>query len=366
MVDKMKIAILSMQKVVNFGSVLQAYSLREIIRGITGEEPAFLDIDYSDSVPRIGKKPQDNRLKAYRKNGILAGLKRKWFRKKLLSNNEKIRQFMRDELRFNDEDNNRHYDLVVVGSDEVFNNTHSEHGLSLQLYGNIKQASNAITYAAAAGATQYEDIPKDSIKRVQDAMKHFSAVSVRDDATYNLITNFYNGQIEHHLDPVLVGPLGDRPHKNVRIKNYLLVYAYGERIRDMNEIEAIRSFAKKNHLKTVAVGGVQFWCDLFIDAAPFELLDYFYHAKYIVTDTFHGTVFSIINKAQFAVFIRPSNKEKMKGLLSDIELGNRVVESPEMLEDVLLKNIDYSRTDEILIREKERTREYLRRYLCNG
>lgn len=361
--ETMKIAILSMQKVINFGSVLQAYSLKEMIREITGNEPAFIDLDYSDCVPRVTPKPNDNKVEAYRANGIIAGIKRKIFRKLRKNNDQKIVAFMNEELHIDEKMNNDAYDYVVVGSDEVFNNTHNDKGLSLQLYGNVKQAKEVFTYAAAAGAARYEDIPASEIDKVKKAMSNFTSVSVRDDQTYEYVAKLYDGPIEHHLDPVLVGPLSGRAHKAVNLKNYMIVYSYNERMRNADEINSIKKFAKEHGLKTVSIGGVQFWCDLYLSLTPFEALDYFYHADYVVTDTFHGTVFSIINKATFAVFIRPSNEAKMRGLLSDLKLEDRILSSSQELAEVLSKPIDYSTTYEILEDEKKRSREYLGRKL---
>lgn len=359
----MKIAILSMQKVLNFGSVLQAYSLKEIIKDITGTEPAFIDIDYTKCVRRLTEKPNDNTYKRYTESGIIKGIKRKVFRKKRYANEKKIAGFIENELNASADNNDYKYDYVVVGSDEVFNNTNNADGLSLQLYGDIPQAKKAFTYAAAAGSASYEDIPANDIESVRAALSNYMAISVRDDSTKEYISKLYNGTIEHHLDPVLVGPLKDRVHKEVKLKDYMIVYSYNERMRNPEEIKSIKEFAKRKQLKTVAIGGVQFWCDMYLSLDPFEVLDYFYHADYVVTDTFHGTIFSIINQANFASFIRKSNVSKMTGLLSDLGLEERAISSGNELERILSKKPDYSKTNQILESEKVRTRDYLRNKL---
>ncbi len=357
----MKRAILSMQKIVNFGSVLQAYSLKSIIENLTGEAPAFIDIDYSDSVSRAIDKPKDNAgVENYKGKGLKEGLKRKLFRRLRKTNEKKIQSFMTNELGVDDRYNNEHFDCVIVGSDEVFNNTHDKRGLSLQLYGNVRQADKVITYAAAAGTAKYEDIPTTDIDRVRNALSNFSAMSVRDDSTKEYISRLYDGHIERHLDPVLVGPLDKRIHKKVPLKNYMVVYSYNERIRTKSEIDAIRSFAKKNKLKTVAIGGIQFWCDYYIPLSPFRVLDYFYSAECIVTDTFHGTIFSIVNRKRFATIVRPSNKEKLTGLLDDLCLSDRIVSNLDDIGDILITDIDYTDTEKAIEEAKRKTTDYLR------
>lgn len=351
-----------MQHIVNFGSVLQAYSLRELVRELTDAPVTFLNIDNTAVLPsaRSIHESVDYDSPAAYPAGVLQRGKR-WSIARLSAwNKHLILMFMKRELDIARESNADSYDCVIVGSDEVFN--HSK-GIRLQLHGDVKQAERVIAYAASCGCARLEDIAPKDVDRVKTAMNRFSAVSVRDAATERYVSALYNGHVEHHLDPVLVGNLYQRKHRPVKIKNYLLVYAYGQRIRTAEEIEAIRSFAKARKLKTVAMGGSQFWCDLYIPATPFRLLDYFRCADYVVTDTFHGAIFSVINQRKFAVIARKTNWNKITGLLQDLNLQDRQVSDITCLEQVLSDEIDYGAVEAILARERARTREYLKTQL---
>ena len=362
MKQKKKIAILSMQRVVNFGSVLQAYSLREMVQEITDASVTFLDIEEADVLPSrksVSESTDYDAPAAYPK-GILQKAKR-WLIAQLSKQNKRlIRKFMQEELNLDESVGPEHFDCVIVGSDEVFNH---RRGVCLQLHGNVQQAEKVISYAAACGSASAADIYPGDMKKVREAMSHFSAMSVRDPATQAYVSNLWDGPILHHLDPVLVGRLSEREPRPVPLKNYLLVYAYGQRIRTAEEIDAIRSFAQKHHLRTVAVGGSQFWCDLYIPVIPFRLMDYFYHADYVVTDTFHGTIFSVINRKKFAVLPRKTNVNKLTGLLQDLHLESRKAASIADLEQVLTENIDYTAVDSILASKRGETMEYLRNQL---
>ena len=184
---------------------------------------------------------------------------------------------------------------------------------------------------------------------------------MRDTATQRYAKALYDGTVHHHLDPVLVGDLDQRKHRKVCLKNYLLVYAYGSRIRSKEEIDAIQKYAKDRGLKTVAFGGSQPWCDLYIPVSPFRLLDYFYYADAVVTDTFHGTIFSVINQKPFAVIVRNTNENKLRGLLKDLALESREIRNMDHLEQVLNMPIDYRTVEEIRVRERQRTYDYLTR-----
>lgn len=354
----MRIAILSMQRVVNFGSVLQAWSLRRMIERITGEPVEFVDISETDVLPSCKKirEEMDYEQPAAYPPGICQKGKRWMITRLSAYNKRKIRAFMRNELQLDKPKADENYDWVVVGSDEVFNHAR---GLNLQLHGKIDQAERIISYAASCGSACFEDIlPKDA-GTVRAAMSRFQTISVRDKATEKYVASLYDGPLEKHLDPVLVGELGLQKRRPVPLKKYLLVYAYGQRIRTKEEITAIQRYAKARRLKTVAMGGSQFWCDLYVPASPMRLMDYFFHADAVVTDTFHGAVFSIINHRPFAVIMRKTNQNKLNGLLADLHLSDRKVEDPTRLEPVLDKVPDYEAVEMLLERERKKAYAYL-------
>lgn len=362
MTEKKKIAILSMQRVVNFGSVLQAWSLRKMVQDMTDASVTFLDIEETDVLPskKSVQEASDYDTPAACPPGIGQRAKR-WMIARLSAwNKHLIRGFMKKELALDADAWDGQYDCVIVGSDEVFNH---RKGVCLQLHGDVKKAKRVISYAASCGSASAADIYPEDVEKVRAAMARFSAVSVRDPATRAYVSALRQGSIAHHLDPVLVGPLVQREHRPVKIKDYLLVYAYGQRIRTAEEIHGIRSFAKKHGLKTVAMGGSQFWCDLYIPTTPLRLMDYFYCADYVVTDTFHGAVFSVINQKKFAVLPRKSNGNKIAGLLQDLGLENRRVTALADLEKILTDEIDYASVDSVLARGKEDAEAYLKEQL---
>lgn len=356
------IAILSMQRVVNFGSVLQAYSLRKLVQELTGQTVSFLDIDLSDCCPsrKTVLESVDYEIPVQYPPGIMQKVKRRVISNLSAYNKKLIRVFMQKELKLDDAPTER-LSHVIIGSDEVLNHRNAK--VCLQLHGNIKNAECIFTYAASCGNARAEDILYQDQERVKDALNHLAEISVRDNATAVYVQTLCGRSAVHHLDPVLVGDLCDYKHKPVWLKKYLIVYAYGHRIRTEDEIVAIQQFASKHHLKTVAIGGSQFWCDLYLPLSPFRVLDYFYHADYVITDTFHGAIFSIINKRKFAVIPRKTNQAKVLGLLRDLNLSDQVIREFDQLESVLTKEIAYDTVEEILVRERVRTREYLQKQL---
>lgn len=117
------------------------------------------------------------------------------------------------------------------------------------------------------------------------------------------------------------------------------------------------------------MGGYHDFCDEYINASPFELLEYVKHADYIITDTFHGTIFSIINHKPFVSLIREShngvygNKEKLTDLLSRLELTERGISNSADLFEIIDQPIDYNRVESIRQKEIKKTHDYLKRHL---
>ena len=336
----MKIAILSMQKIINYGSVLQAYSLQQIVEDITGTKVDFIDIEENDlvNVNMPIKDGDDNTIPLLLDRSLLGRIKWKWMSSKRKLFKKKVEYF----------------------SDEVFK---SQDSINLQLYGNIRQAKKKITYAASCGSAVIVGIPTETLPIIKRAMSNFSSMSVRDLGTEKYISALYDGKIYRNLDPVLVGTLYKRKHKPVPLKKYMIVYAYGTRIRKIEEIQAIKKFARKHKLKIIALEGVQNWCDDYIVADPFRMLDYFYYAEYVVTDTFHGTIFSIINRKKFATIIRITNKNKLEDLMDALNISERIVSDMAKLEDILEKDIAYTEVENILEKERKKTYTYLKKAL---
>lgn len=351
-----------MQRIVNMGSVLQAYSLREMIEEVSGVRADFLDIEDAPALEsrRSVKDSEDYEAPAALSMHPLQRAKRKVISKLSARTKALIRQFMADELKLTDANSLNAYDHVIIGSDEVFNHTK---GIRLQLHGNVRQAKNVFTYAASCGSAVPEDIREEDLPKVRQALSRLCAVSVRDEKTASYVRSLCCAETEHHLDPVLMGSLHKRAPKKVPFQKYLLVYAYGQRIRTAEEIDAIRAFAKARGLKTIAIGGSQFWCDFYIPVSPMRALDYFHFADYVVTDTFHGAIFSIINRRRFAVIMRKTNQGKLTSLLADLGLEDRRVGQMSKLEGVLESEIRYDEVDAILDRERIRARAYLKKQL---
>jgi hypothetical protein len=253
------------------------------------------------------------------------------------------------------------YDLVIIGSDEVFNaTTPSRWGFSTQLFGDVKKAKRVVTYAASCGSTTFESAKRYGIiDDIRDAMVNLDYISVRDVNTADFVEGIIQKTPELNVDPVFITDF-DKYIPNVkRKKPYILVYAYANRINDLEEIKSIKSYAKKNGLEILCVGMQQRWCNHNIPASAFELLAYVKGATCIVTDTFHGTVFSIKYNKKFVSFVRDSNRNKLGGLLRQFGLESRSITDVCKLESTMDSKIDYNSVNGIMEMEQRKSNQYL-------
>lgn len=351
------VGIMSMQRIRNYGSFLQAYSLKKIIESL-GYKVEFIDYKYEQSLVDDKK----NIVEKIIKNHNIIEFYKKSKQKRLFA--QKYDQEYLPKLGIS---NNRNYgsniDALVIGSDEVFNCLQPYPvGFSRNLFGKGFEDKKVISYAGCFGHTTYEDIKKynieDELKKMFDT---FSSISVRDTNSKKIIKKLTGKNADVHLDPVLIYD-GNKTYKKPNISNYILVYAYPGRI-SKKEGKQIKEFAKKHNKRILCIGSYQRIADEILTVSPFELLSYFKYADFVITDTFHGSIFSVKTHTNFCTIIRQTNKNKLEDLLIRLRQDGRIIETIEQIENKYHEKIDFSETDKIIKKEKDRTINYLKNSL---
>lgn len=358
------VGILSMQRVLNYGSFLQAYALKQLLLQNGADEVHFIDIEKGRSLP--GYEP----IIWWRR--VLKGLKflcmgklKTWVKDQMYWKRVTRKIALSYPLLDSEEITQSHYDLVVIGSDEVFNCCQpSSWGYTLQLYGHVPNADRVISYAGSFGHTTLKQLQEQNICfEIGETMKSMYSISVRDSNSFHIVKMLTDITPELNLDPVLIyGYIREIADASYPKKEpYILLYTYPGRIRQKNEIEQIVKFANSNDLRLISVFCRYDWCDssIVLDR-PFDVFGWFKGAKYVITDTFHGTIFSIITRCNFCTFVRNNNSQKITSLLSMLKLIDRA--SCDIL-SVFKKEINYDSVDEILENERANSMKYLKKAL---
>ena len=190
---------------------------------------------------------------------------------------------------------------------------------------------------------------------------------MRDANSGSIVEQLTGKKPVYDLDPVLTYDYMnccDRISQIEATKKYLILYAYAGRISN-EEADWIAEYAKKKNLKVYAIGGIQKSADRFIDCSPFEVLAYFKNAEEVITDTFHGSIFSVITHRPFTTLIRKSvgnsygNEEKISDLLNRLGLTERMTTKVEETERINQQLIDYEKVDDVLQKQRKIAKKYL-------
>ena len=253
------------------------------------------------------------------------------------------------------------YDFFVVGSDQVWNPYLS----NLQhCFLTFASKEKRIAYAASISCV---DIPQKDLPLFADGVMNMAHISMREQHGADMIRKISGREVPVLVDPTMLLTT-DEWHKVSYQPNwyhgedYILTYFLGERPKFLNKLadeiglKVINMLDRENYEHYVT--------------SPSEFLWAIEHAKLMYTDSFHGTVFSILFRTPFVVCNRVGDdvSEKMGSridtLLGYFGLGERrgtkdngyAINNP-------LASPDWSQVDVVLARERVRADEYLRQAL---
>jgi hypothetical protein len=206
------------------------------------------------------------------------------------------------------------YDLVVVGSDEVWNLSHPWYGYCPLFYGDGIKASRLISYAASFGNYQASwGIDGDWANK----LKQFDRISVRDENSRKIINNAMGLEPSMVLDPCLQFPVSWSPVELPYIKQPY-VALYGHNFSDYF-IREIRTWADNKALPLISIGYRNDWADeQWLTADPNEFANFIAGSVAVVTNFFHGCVFSLNNRKPFVCETSDYRSIKVQGLMQSV------------------------------------------------
>ncbi len=358
----MKIEILSMQDVFNFGSLLQAYGLKKTIEELVPDATVcYLPIKPNSEDNAVADKAVAHFEKDEKKfdKYFLHRFINKYANKK---QNGKFIEFQKNNFTTSPEA--EIFDLCIIGSDEVFNCSNADSwGFTTQLFGNVENAKKVITYAASCGFATVDLLNAEMKSKIAKAFTKVSAFSVRDFGTQKFVSAMTDKPIEFHLDPVLITNFDveiENAGKHLQVpENLCIVYSYHNRICDEMEIKQIKQFAKNHGMKLVTIGASQKWISNMLVLNPFEVLYVFSKAGFVITDTFHGTIFASKYNGKFATLLRESNNNKLSDLVDRLHIRDHVIPNFSCLEKAYIMPDTKDRVNDIVACERTRTRDYL-------
>jgi hypothetical protein len=232
---------------------------------------------------------------------------------------------------------------IVVGADIVWNYQLPLLGHDSLYFGaGVPSDVKLIAHAPSAGAV---DIEKEIPSYVTKGIASFDSITVRDHNTQNLVENITGKKPIISLDPTFLYDFRGEEIET-EYNNFILIYAYS--LRD-NEIQQIQDFARKNNKIVVAIAYSQPWADInVVNVSPFEWLGYFKKADFVVTSTFHGTIFCIKYEKEFAISMNDAIKNKVQTLLDLFNLHDREITSITSVETILNTKASYEKANRVI------------------
>lgn len=380
-----KVGIVSCYFKNNYGSMLQAYATKKVLDNnhIPNET---INIDGNKDFSRGKRKYYLSQI--FNFNFIkskLGMIKMKFdikLNKKLGKNvairNKKYKEFRKE---FNlSRTSNTYNDLtklakerysdILLGSDQLWLpvNVVADYYTLNWVPDNINKISFSTSFGVSNIPKKYNDLYKNYLKRINH-------LSVREDTGVKLIKDIAGLDAKLVCDPTIL--LTKEEWEEVAIKDriikdkYILCYFLGKNIEHRKFAERLR---KKTEYKIVSLNHADEYVkysDTFCDIDPYDIgprewINLIKNAEYVCTDSFHGTVFSLIFNKKFFNFRRynsnskASTNSRLDSLLNIVGVNNeRILTGLENVDDVLEYKIDFKKVNNNLDNYRKESKDWL-------
>lgn len=320
------IGVLTFHRCINYGSYWQARCLVEGLRRM-GHDAVLLD-HHSPAVNRREWRCALAPLlpeKSSARDRLRYAVKTRRF----LDAFEALPRSARFDL--DDPDALGEWDLVIVGSDEVWNRRHPWYGDHALFYGHGIRAGRLVAYAASFGNQPASDLLP---RFLADRLRTFAHISVRDANSAAIAGAALGRKPETVLDPCLLFPRSvERPPLRPADGPYIAVYGHSF---SAGFAKAVRTFAIEAGYRLVSIGYRNAWAhEQFIQADPGDFARVFAGAAAVATNFFHGCVFALINDKPFACETSPYRANKVTDLLQLLSADTHLLAEGERVDGLL-------------------------------
>lgn len=373
----MKVGIITIHNSPSYGASLQSYALWKYI-SMQGIDCEIIDLhrphqkDYVPSKKHKPFKPFSAKLKdmvkkmlGYTPNPYLTDEAHNKFDEF----NLKIK-LSRPYLGIDDlYQNPPEYDLYITGSDQVWN-PFQPYCLEPYFLTFAPKGKRCISYAASIGISE---LPKNVADDFKKWIEHYDSVAVREQTAQKILSEITDKKTVRVCDPTFL--LSGQQWREIAVspeneQKYILVFSLG---KSQLLLDYAAKLSRESGFQVLVIGkkderdnGKPY--KIIDDAGPGEFLGYIANAEMVITDSFHGTVFSIIMEANnFFTYISPDNKRgsRITDLLDTLELKEHLLDTTLSISFLELngKKIDRDKTKGLLENMKEESVKYLREQL---
>lgn len=260
------------------------------------------------------------------------------------------------------EKNKKIYDIYIAGSDQIWNPNFAFN--SDREFLTFAPSNKKFAYAASIGISQLPEIEE---TRFAERLTDFKMISVREENAADIVENLIGIRPLVVIDPTML--LTTKQWENILQNNhinisqpYIVKYFLGKYHRWIDI--KIDDYAKKNGLKVIDIN-----CppkELMNSIGPIQFVHIIQNSELVCTDSFHGTVFSILYHKQFVVFSRKEEADsgnmnsRLDTLLKTFGLNDRWVHEEKELESLLDSTVSFDNADIILEQKRNEARLFLK------
>lgn len=354
----------------NYGAGLQAYALQTKLKKVTGEQVYLIDYIKNNTTNLMhngiifyGKHSK----KSIKSESIKKMLKSILNYRGTVKRTKIFQQFIDNSLcvypkKFYEGDviSVSDLDYIILGSDQIWN-PDVMRGFHNPYFGIIEsRAKSVIAYAPSIGKLTFSNVEE---KELKNRLRNVDLLSCREEKSCEYLKKLTNRNVKCVLDPTLLlnrdewSDVADT--KCLLPEKYVLVYSLRY---DVELAERAVKYAQGNGCKVIFLGtgsgktipGTEYCREY----GPKQFISAIMNAECIYTDSFHGTVFSIIFNKKFVVRAYGEKGQRMESLCNLLDLNERVFKDYSCFPD-MENEIDYTKVMSKLTELKEKSEKYI-------
>ena len=359
----MKIGVITYHRAINYGAILQTYALQVALNKIGIESEV---IDYRC------KNIEEKYWKTFKKQSIKAMIKGIMLKKRNDEKRKKFYKFTKENIKISNlkylthselTKSNNEYDYFITGSDQVWHYylTNMDEAYFLNF---VKDSNKKCSYAASFGM---QTLPIQYEEQYKHLLKDYYRMSVREEQGRSIIKNLINKDVPVVLDPTFL--LNRDDWKKVSIepkeKDYILIYI-------MKGSDTLFKFAEELSRETgckikYITNGLKkpIEAEYITTAGIEEFVGLFANARYVITNSFHGTAFSLIMNKDFFLELQapPAANDRLENIMDTYNLRSREIINGK--NNNIHKSIDYRFVNEKLDFKRQQSIDFLQSIVAN-
>ena len=340
-----KIGIITFTYGDNYGQRLQNYAVQELLKKYT---------ENVVTIPRSELKYRGiKRIIRDRSKEIISGLFWAYSQRKKAFRNFDRKYIKYNKYQVNNEylRNEKEFDFFVAGSDQIWSPYSCDVDSSMFLTFTYRKKRISLSPSIAA-----MEIPESKRELYKEYWDGFNSLSIRENKSAELIKEICGKEAEVLIDPTLAldkskwDQLENESELEIEGK-YILLYCLGVE----NISEHLKSYADKKNYSIIDL-----FSKKYIASDPCDFLRLIKNAQLVITDSYHGTIFSIVYHVPFIVIERkgtgPDMSSRFDTLFGKLSIKNRTEKFIEMDN---IENMDFNEIDNCIKKEQEKLYKYL-------